>query len=128
MGTSDPQREDEKGAPIANVASVSSPLTGTESQIEWAERIKLLVSSEFDRVAKSFRAVAGTQDGAKRERTEAILAILEEKRKAVMTQTEAGYFIRDWQDISDQVRQMIAKDPRFQALNSGRGADRDQAT
>jgi hypothetical protein len=69
-----------------------------------------------------------TQDGARRERTDAILAILQEKRNAVMTQTEAGYFIRDWQDISDQVRQMIVKDPRFQALNFGRGAKGDQGT
>jgi hypothetical protein len=67
-------------------------------------------------------------DGAKRERTDAILAILEEKRNAVMTQTEAGYFIRDWQDISDQVRQIIVKDPRLHALNFGRGAKGDQPT
>lgn len=96
--------------------------------MEWAERIKLVVSSEFDRVEKSFRAVAETQEGAKRERTDAILAILEEKRNAVMTHTDAGYFIRDWQDISDQVRQMIVKDPRFQTLNFGRGAKGDPGT
>jgi hypothetical protein len=128
MGTDDHARKNAGGAPIENVASDSRSLRGTESQVEWAERIKLVVSSEFDRVEKSFRAVAETQDDAKRERTEAILAILEEKRNAVMTQPDAGYFIRDWQDISDQVRQMIVKDPRFQALNFGRGAKGDQAT
>jgi hypothetical protein len=113
MGTDDHAWKNEGSAPIPNVASDSRSLTGTESQVEWAERIKLVVSGEFDRVEKSFRAVAETQDGAKRERTEGILALLEEKRNAVMTQTEAGYFIQDWQDISDQVRQMIVKRPEI---------------
>ena len=41
-----------------------------------SERIKDVVSSEFDRVEKSFGAVAETQDGAKRERTDAISKFL----------------------------------------------------
>ena len=38
--------------------------------------------------------------------TEAIIAILEEKRAEVMRREQAGYFIRYWQEISGQVRQM----------------------
>jgi hypothetical protein len=58
MDTDDPSRKNESGTPIPNVASVSRLLTGSESQVEWAERINLMVSSEFDWVEKSFRAVA----------------------------------------------------------------------
>ena len=67
------------------------------------------VNDEFDRVAKSFRSIAHRQDARKRSDTEAILAILEDKRAEVMSGDQAGYFIRDWQEISDQVRQMIGQ-------------------
>jgi chaperonin GroES len=33
---------------------------------------------------------------------------------------EAGYFIHDWQEISDQVRQMIFHDVRYQRIKSNR--------
>ena len=88
--------EDEGEAVTPNPESSARSLTGTESQVEWAERIRRLVNDEFDRVAKSFRSVADAQSIAKRTRTEAILAILEDKRRGVMSRTEAGYFIRDW--------------------------------
>lgn len=91
-------------------------LRGNASQVEWAERIKLQVNAEFDRVARAFRSVANNQSDSKRARTEAILAILEEKRGEAMSHKDAGYFIRDWQEIDDQVRRMIHKDPRYQAL------------
>lgn len=99
-------------------------LTGTPSQVEWAERIQRRVNGEFDRVAASFRAVAAKQGADKRSGTEAILAILEQKRTEVMSRTEAGYFIHDWQDIYDQVRQMIFHDPRHQAIKSKQAARR----
>jgi hypothetical protein len=93
-------------------------MSGTPSQVEWAERIKRQANDEFDRVARSFRAVMDKQSDAQRHDTEAILAIPEDKRAAVMSREEAGYFIRDWQEISDQVRQMIGKDSRYQAINA----------
>ena len=52
--------------------------------------------------------------------TEAIVAIVEDKRAEVMGRPQAGYFIRNWQEITDQVRQMILNDPRYQAIK-GRG-------
>lgn len=99
-------------------------MSGTTNQVEWAERIKRQVNDEFDRVARSFRSVAGKQSDAARADTEAIIAILEEKRAAVMRREEAGYFIHDWQEISDQVRQMIFQDARYQAIRSNRPARR----
>ena len=92
--------------------------------MEWAERIKLQVNAEFDRVAASFRSVAGKQNDVKRADTESIIAILEDKRAEVMARHRAGYFIRDWQEISDQVRQMIFKDPRYQAIKNNRAVRR----
>jgi hypothetical protein len=93
-------------------------LTGTRSQVEWAERIRRQVNIEFDRVAASFRAVAQKQPAGKRAATEAIIAILEDKRAKVMSRDQAGYFIRDWQEIDDQVRRMIANDPRYAEIKA----------
>jgi hypothetical protein len=50
--------------------------------------------------------------------TEVIIAVLEDKRAEVMSSEEAGYFVHDWQEISDQVRQMIFHDPRYQAIKN----------
>jgi hypothetical protein len=38
--------------------------------------------------------------------TEALIAILEDKRAEVMAKDQAAYFIREWQELRDQVRQM----------------------
>jgi hypothetical protein len=97
-------------------------MTGTASQIEWAEQIRPRVDAEFDRIAKAFQAVADRQSGEDRTDTRAIVAILEEKRAEVMAKDQAGYFIRDWQELKDQVRQMIAQDSRYQAIQASRKA------
>ena len=89
--------------------------SGTTNQVEWARLIKARVAAEFERVATAFREVAGNQDGCQRARTEAVLVILEEKRATVLANDQAGYFIRDWQEIGDQVRQMIFRDERYPA-------------
>lgn len=110
-------------------AGVSTPgppfsLQGTEAQIEWAERIRLKVNEEFDRVAASFRSVAAKQVQEKRDETEAVIAILEEKRAEVLGIQRAGYFIKFWQEITDQVRPMIFHDPRYQEIKGKRDARR----
>jgi hypothetical protein len=107
--------EDEGGAAALAPKANETTLSGTASQVVWAERIKVQVNADFDRVAASFRAVASKQ-GDKRADTDAIIAILEEKRTQVMSRQEAGYFIHDWQEITDQVRQMIFHDSRYQAI------------
>jgi len=95
-------------------------MTGTASQLEWARRIKRQVNDEFDRVAALLRSVAGKQSEAKRAETEAVIGILEDKRAEVMSKQQAGYFIHDWQEIGDQVRQMIFRDARYQAIKGNR--------
>jgi hypothetical protein len=109
--------EDEGGAARRPDPTVTS-LRGTESQVEWALRIKCRVNQEFDRVAAAFRVVADRQTGGRRTETETIIAIVEEKRSEVMGTEEAAYFIRDWQEIGDQVRQLIFQDARYQAIKT----------
>jgi len=91
-------------------------MTGTVNQIEWAEQIKIRVSAEFDRVARALASAASKQVEEDRVDTLAVIAILEDKRAAVMGKDEAGYFIHDWQELSDQVRRMIAQDPRYKKI------------
>ena len=88
-------------------------MTGTANQIEWAERIKARVSTEFDRVAKALEAAPGS-----RSRARAMIDILESKRAEVMAKDEAGYFIVEWQELSDQVRKLIAQDPRYRQIKA----------
>jgi hypothetical protein len=97
-------------------------LTGTPSQIEWAEEIKPRVSAEFDRVARVILAAATGKNEQVRADADAVVVILEEKRAEVLAMDRAGYFIRDWQEVTDQVRQMIGRDPRFQAIKSRKAA------
>ncbi|HEX4277712.1 MAG TPA: hypothetical protein VHZ74_20290 [Bryobacteraceae bacterium] len=71
-------------------------------------------------MAKAFEARASHQTGETLAETRTILAILEQKRAETMANDRAGYFIRDWQSLSDQVRQLIAADPRYQAIKEAR--------
>jgi hypothetical protein len=103
--------------------SVTAPLlVGTENQKAWAEEIKVRVNAEFDRVAEAFASVAARQTGEDQRDSAAVIAILEEKRAAVMANNSAGYFIHDWQELTDQVRQLIAKDSRYQAIKAAKAA------
>ena len=95
-------------------------LTGTVHQIEWAEQIRLTVAQEFDRVAKVLQAQVNIQTGQKQAETRTILAILDEKRAETMSIPSAGYFIREWRELNDQVRQLIAKDPRHRFIRDQR--------
>lgn len=95
-------------------------MTGTEAQIEWAERIRSSVRTEFDRVENALFRVAERQPEQDRADTMAILAILKEKRSQVLETEEAGYFIRLWQELSDQVRKLLAEDSRYQAIQAQR--------
>jgi hypothetical protein len=97
-------------------------MTGTVVQIEWAEQIRVRVDSEFDRVARALQSAAGKQRESGRMETHAVIAILEEKRAEVMANDRAGYFILEWQELRDQVRQLIARDSRYQALRARRAA------
>jgi hypothetical protein len=99
-----------------------SQLTGTPGQIEWAERIRPQVSAEFDRVAGILGTVARKQSEQDRLDTQAVVAILEEKRGEVLANETAGYFIRNWQELTDQVRSLIRKDSRYTAIRLAKAA------
>ena len=94
-------------------------LTGTVNQIEWAKQIRTQVNAEFHRVITALGTAATKQSGQDRMDTQAIIAIVEEKRTEVMEHQEAGYFIHDWQELRDQVRQMIMKDDRYKSIKTG---------
>ncbi|MEQ1945810.1 MAG: hypothetical protein ABL995_01380 [Bryobacteraceae bacterium] len=94
----------------------------TEGQFDWAERIKTTVRAEFDRVENALSGVANQQQEQDRTETLAILAILEEKRTEVLGNSDPGYFIRIWQEVSDQVRRMLAEDARYQSIQAARRA------
>jgi hypothetical protein len=96
-------------------------MTGTVNQIEWAKQIKTQVSAEFDRVKMALEAAAAKQSGQDQLDTQTMIAILEDKRTEVMAHEEAGYFIHDWQELRDQVRQMIMKDNRYKTIKAGKG-------
>jgi hypothetical protein len=102
------------------LAPVAETLTGTVNQIQWAVQIKARVNAEFDSVAKALLSVTGRQTDQNRTDTQAIVASLEEKRAEVMARTKAGYFIHDWQELSDQVRKMIVQDPRYLAIRKNK--------
>ena len=107
-----------RGGPVA----AEKKMIGTASQMDWAERIRRQVSAEFDRVAKALESAMSRQAEPKRGETLTAIAILEDKRTEVMAQDQAGYFIREWQELRDQVRQMITQDSRYQAIRAKRVA------
>jgi hypothetical protein len=97
-------------------------MTGTSSQIAWAEQIKIRVAAEFGRVTNALEKVAARQSEHDRAETSAIIAIVQHIRFEVMAKDEAGYFIRDWQELGDQVRRMIGQDPAYKAIKIRREA------
>ena len=116
--------EDEGGAaPAPLLEAAAGSLSGTASQVEWAEHIRRQVAAEFDRVAASFRSVAAKQQSEDmRADTRTVLEILDDKRADVMSREQAGYFIHDWQEIGGQVLQLILQDPRYEAIKAHRAA------
>lgn len=115
--------------PAATDADLVRPeMTGTDSQLQWADQIRPRVAQEFDRVSRALQTVAATQPEQDRAETLALIAILEEKRAEIMANDRAGYFIRDWQELDGRVRQTILQDPRYKAICAGREVRRRQAT
>jgi hypothetical protein len=102
------------------MSQAALPLTGTVNQIEWAGRIRSSVIAEFERVAKALSETASHRAGDKRSGAELALAILADKRVEVMANDRAGYFIREWQESDGKVRQMITRDPRYEAIRASR--------
>ncbi len=112
---------------IEHAPDTAIQLSGTPSQIEWAIGIRTRVGAEFNRVADAFNAVFSKQSADDRLDTQAVVAILDEKRAEVLAHAEAGYFIKHWQELNDQVRQLIRKDPRYQSIKLAK-AERNSET
>jgi hypothetical protein len=51
--------EGEGGAAVGPRRIGAISMSGSASQVEWAQRIRRQVNAEFDRVASSFRSIAG---------------------------------------------------------------------
>lgn len=109
--------EDEGGSPAR---STESGMTGTVNQIAWAAEIKTQVNAEFDRVRAALESAASKQSGQRRADTQAMIAILEDKRAEVMANEQAGYFVHDWQELRGQVRELIVGDSSYKAIKSRR--------
>ena len=118
QGAAEPSVVVYRGRPV----SLEKRMIGTATQVDWAERIRGQVSAEFDRVSKALESAANKQAGQKRMETLSVIAILEEKWAEVMSKDHAGYFIREWQELRDQVRQLITQDSRYQAIRAKRAA------
>ena len=97
-------------------------MIGTVNQIAWAIQIRAQVDAEFDRVRRVIESVATRQRADDGTHLQAIIRILEDKRAEVLENEQAGYFIHDWQELRDQVRQLIIGDPRYKAIKAGRDA------
>ena len=67
-------------------------------------------------------AAASNRGEQVRMDTQAVIAMLEEKRAEVMARDQARYSIRDWQELRDQVRQTISQDPRYQEIKARKAA------
>jgi len=93
-------------------------MIGTVNQIAWAVQIKAQVDAEFDRVRKVLESVATKHSPNDGTDLQAIIQILEDKRAEVMGNEQAGYFIQDWQELRDQVRQLFIGDPRYKAIKA----------
>ena len=122
-------KESAEGAAVPGFAgfrsrpTVAQPkMIGTANQVEWAERIRGQVSGEFDRVAKALESAMSRQAEPKRRETLTAIAILEDRRAEVMAHDQAGYFIREWQELHEQVREMITQDYRYKAIRANRAA------
>ena len=113
-GAAEPSVVVHRGRPVA----AEKRMIGTANQVDWAERIRGQVSEEFDRVAMALESAMSRQPELKRGETLTTIAILEDKRGEVMAQDQAGYFIREWHEMRDQVRQLIMQDSRYQAMRA----------
>lgn len=109
--------EDEGGATLSPLGVRAISMNA--NQVEWAERIKRQVNEES--IAwRGHSARSPVNRVMPRALIPKRLSILEEKRAEVMRREQAGCFIHDWQEISDQVRQMIFNDVRYQAIKTNR--------
>ncbi len=118
-GGATPQIAEPRGVSVlAAIAGAEKKMLGTGDQVDWAEQIRVRVSADFDRLARALELAAPRHGERDREYIHAVIAVLEDKRAEVMAKDQAGYFIHNWQELRDQVRQMIVQDPRYRAMKA----------
>lgn len=93
-------------------------MNGTVNQVNQANRIKERINKEFDRLARALESSAARQTGIDQKDTEAVIAILEEKRAEVMAKGQADYFINNWREVNGHVRELIVLDTRYREINT----------
>jgi len=93
-------------------ASVAECEGGVPSSRNWR--------SPSDPVAKALQASLGMSAAQDRMDTHAVVVVFEKKCTEVRTKDQAGYFIRVWRELRDQVRKIIGKDSRYKAIKAKR--------
>ncbi|HEY7531248.1 MAG TPA: hypothetical protein VH681_00540 [Nitrospiraceae bacterium] len=120
LGHTDCPSAVEETADASSIAVRRYPIVeqsvGTIHPAVWAEQIRARLAGELDRVAKMLDTASGEQPEQDRKNTQDIVKILEQRRAELMARNDAGDFIHDWQELRDQVRQMILEDPRYQSI------------
>jgi hypothetical protein len=99
-------------------------MIGKVNQVKQAEQVKARINTEFDRIARALVSAAAKQAGQDRTDTETVLVILEDKRIEVMEKDQASYFLNNWRELSEEVREKIVQDSRYQDLNTQRARRR----
>jgi hypothetical protein len=93
-------------------------MIGSVDQVKQAERIKVRVNAEFDRIATALGTSAAKKTGQDQTDMQAVIAILEEKRSEIMGKGQADYFIHNWRGELSRIRELIAQDTRYRAINT----------
>ena len=80
-----------------------------------AELIKSRVLADFDRVVDTLRGAAALTSGEQKADALTVIEILKEIRDTLVAANPAagddgGYLIVDWQDATEQVRRIVARD------------------
>ena len=105
---------------MPNDASDRHELQGTAGQIAWAAEIRIQVTAEFDRFAKSLNDGANRFRSLDRAEIGTLLAMLAEHRKSVLSAAQAEYFINQWQEPADCLQRLIGADLRWKAITETR--------
>lgn len=93
-------------------------MIGSADQVKQAELIKVRVNAEFDRIASALGTSAAKRTGQDQTDMETVIAILEEKRAEIMAKGQADYFINNWRGELGRIRELIAQDTRYRAINT----------
>ena len=110
----------DRGLKLGNAGKASKAallqLVGTPSQIEWAEQIRRgSPASSIACPALCWRWLVSNQN--RTDQTPRRLSPFSRRNASrCWLGLRQGYFIRDWQELTDQVLRVIRKDPRYQAI------------